>query len=225
MKDHEVPFKNAKKDKNGYATLLVKFGEWYVPVKGKPLPLIKEEAPDLKEIKCVNLTRWNLKDIPEVAKKVGVLCGDAENYTPMLYWNGNEAAWKFWDEGLGGIDNDDDDTIDWLDEKIEELEDAEAFYKPHVDESGNMGDENVHCVYLGNSNVKLWDDGTSELKKRGLIDELLQYGPEHLKARSISIVNSARNKHQKIPYAEIGEALRYAAANLTNEQLGKIFLN
>ena len=68
------------------------------------------------------------------------------------------------------------------------------------------------------------DDGTTELKKRGLIDELLQHGPEYLKGRSISIVNSARNKHQKIPYAEIGEALRYAAADLTNEQLGKIFL-
>lgn len=67
-------------------------------------------------------------------------------------------------------------------------------------------------------------DGTTELKKRGLIDKLLQYGPEHLKARSISIVNGSRINHRKIPYSEIGEALRHAAANLTNEQLGKIFL-
>ena len=223
MKGHEVPFKNAKKDRNGYATLLVKFGEWYVPVKGKPLSLIKEEAPELKEIKRVNLTRWNLKDIPEISKLVGVLCGGGPGYTAMLYWNGNEAAWKFWDEGLGGIDNDDDKTIDQLDEKIEELDDD--FYKPHVDESGNMGDENVHCIYLGNSNVKLWDDGTTELKKRGIVDELLQHGPDYLKARSISIVNSARNKHQKIPYAEIGEALRYTIADLTDEQLGKLFIN
>ena len=223
MKDHEVPFKNAKKDRNGYATILVKFGEFYVPVKGKPLPLIKEEAPELKEIKRVNLTRWNLKDIPEISELVGILCGGGEGYTVMLYWNGNECVWKFWDEGLGGIDNDDDDTLEKLDEKIEELEDS--LYKPHDDDAGNMGDENVHCVYLGNSNVKLWDDGTSELKKRGLIDTLLQHGPEYLKARSISIVNSARNKHQKIPYAEIGEALRYTAADLTDEQLGKLFIN
>ena len=62
------------------------------------------------------------------------------------------------------------------------------------------------------------------LKKRGLIDKLLQHGPDYLKAHSISIVNGARNKHQKIPYAEIGEALRYAAADMANEQLGKIFL-
>lgn len=223
MKDHEVPFKNAKKDRNGYATILVKFGEFYVPVKGKPLPLIKEEAPELKEIKRVNLTRWNLKDIPEISELVGVLCGGGEGYTEMLYWNGNECVWKFWNEGLGGIENDDDNTLEKLDEKIEDLEDS--LYKPHDDHAGNMGDENVHCVYLGNSNVKLWDDGTSELKKRGLIDELLQHGPDYLKARSISIVNSARNKHQKIPYAEIGEALRYTAADLTDEQLGKLFIN
>ena len=223
MKDHEVPFKNAKKDRNGYATILVKFGEFYVPVKGKPLPLIKEEAPELKEIKRVNLTRWNLKDIPEISKLIGVLCGGGEGYTVMLYWNGNECVWKFWYEGLGGIDNDDDDTLEKLDEKIEELEDS--LYKPHEDHAGNMGDENVHCVYLGNSNVKLWDDGTTELKKRDLIDELLQHGPNYLKARSISIVNSARNKHQKIPYAEIGEALRLATADLTDEQLGKLFIN
>ena len=200
----------------------MKFGEFYVPVKGKPLPLIKEEAPDLKEIKRINLTRWNLKDIPEISALVGILCGESLGYTTMLYWNGNECVWKFWDEGLGGIDNDDDDTLEKLDEKIEELEDS--LYKPHDDDAGNMGDENVHCVYLGNSDVKLWDDNTSELKNRGFIDELLQYGPEYLKARSISIVNNARNKHQKIPYSEIGEALRYVAADLTNEQLGKIFL-
>lgn len=223
MIDHEVPFKSAKKDRNGYATILVKFGEFYVPVKGKPLPLIKEEAPSLEEIKRTNLTRWNLKDIPEISKLVGVLCGGGEGYTAMLYWNGNECVWKFWDEGLGGIDNDDDDTLEKLDEKIEDLEDF--LYKPHDDHAGNRGDEDVHCIYLGNSNVKLWDDGTSELKKRSLIDELLQYGSEYLKARSVSIVNSARNKHQKIPYAEIGEALRYAATDLTDEQLGKLFIN
>ena len=224
MIDYEVPFKIAKKDRNGYATILVRFGEFYVPVKGKPLPLIKEEAPELKEIKRVNLTRWNLKDIPEISELVGVLCGGGEGYTAMLYWNGSECVWKFWDEGLGGIDNDDDDTIAKLNKKIEELENSDSLYEPHEDRAGNMGDEDVHCIYLGNSNVKLWDDGTSELKKRGLVDKILQHGPKYLKARSISIVNSARNRHQKIPYAEIGEALRHTAANLTNEQLGKIFL-
>ena len=223
MSNHEVPFKNAKKDHDGYATILVKFGKWYVPVKGKPLPLIKEEEVlDLKEIKRINLTRWNLKDIPEIAKLVGNLCRGEDGYTARLYWNGNEGAWKFYDYNLSGIDDDSDEVIDELNRKIDKLD--KTLYIPHDDNIGNMGNENVHCIYLGNSNVKLWDDGTSELKKRCLIDELLQIGPECFKARSISIVNSARNRHKKIPYAEIGEALRYISADLTNEQLGKIFL-
>lgn len=222
MKDYEVPFKNAKKDCNGYATILVKFGEFYVPVKGKPLPLIKEESPSLKDIKRINLTRWNLKDIPEIAELVGNLCGGEDGYTTKLYWNGNEVAWKFYDECLGGIDDESDEAIDELDRKIDKLD--KTLYKPHDDHVGNMGDENVHCVYLGNSGVELWDDGKSELQKTNLIDEDLKHSPEHLKECAISIVDSARDKHQKIPYAEIGEALRYAATNLNDEQLGKLFL-
>lgn len=160
MKDHEVPFKNAVKDENGYATILVRFNEDYIPVKGKPLPLVKEEAPELDEIKRINLTRWLLKDIPEITELIGEICGDG--YTTMLYWNGNEGAWKFWDDCLNGFDEDDfdedefDDILEKLEDKIDKLEDV--LYKPHVDELGNMGDESVHCVYLGNSDVKLWDD-------------------------------------------------------------------
>ena len=223
MPNHEVPFNNAEKDCDGYATILVKFGKWYVPVKGKPLPLIKEEeVPDLKEIKRINLTRWNLTDIPEIAKLVGNLCRGEDGYTARLYWNGNEGAWKFYDYNLSGIDDDSDEVIDELNRKIDKLD--KILYKPHDDNAGNTGDEDVHCIYLGNSNVNLWDDGTSELKKRGLIDELLQHGLESLKARFVSLVENARNRHQKIPYAEIGEALRYVSADLTNEQLGKLFL-
>lgn len=169
---HEVPFKDAKKDCNGYATILVKFGDWYVPVKGKPLSLVKDELDeetDLNEIKRLNLTRWNLKDIPEIAKLVGNLCGGEDGYIAMLYWNGSEVAWKFYDEGLGGIDDESDEVIDELNRKIDELD--KTFYKPHDDNTGNYGDESVHCVYFGNSDVKLWDDGSTELKKRGLVDE------------------------------------------------------
>lgn len=64
----------------------------------------------------------------------------------------------------------------------------------------------------------------SKDEKSPLVDKLLEYGPEFLKARSISIVINARNRHQKIPYADIGEALRLIASDLSNEQLGKIFL-
>lgn len=57
-----------------------------------------------------------------------------------------------------------------------------------------------------------------------LISVLLQYGSECLKARAIAARNIARRRHKKIPYTEIGDALRYAAASLSDEQLGKLFL-
>ena len=163
MKDHEVPFKLAIKDKDGFATILVRFHENYIPVKGKPLPLIKEESPDLDEVKRLNLTRWFLKDAPEIAEIVGNICG--EGYASMLYWNGNEGAWKFYDIcpfSTNGLDEDEldedelDELYDKLEDKIDELEDV--LYKPHVDHTGNMGDDSVHCVYLGNSDVELWND-------------------------------------------------------------------
>lgn len=221
MKNYEVPFKNAKKDRDGYATILVNFGEYNVPVKGKPLPITKDETtPTLKEIKRINLTCWNLKDIPEIAKIVGDLCGCDEGITTLLYWNGYDCVWKLWsdDENLPEpeIENDDDDEVmDLLDEKIEKLENN--LYEPHdTDNYGNFGDPDVHCVYLGNSDVKLFENSIQPSD-----DELLQDDPKHLKANAISIVNNARNKHQKIPYAKIGEALRC----MTDEELGKIFVN
>lgn len=157
MTNHEVPFKNAKKDHDGYATILVKFGGWYVPVKGRPLPLVKDELgeeTDLSKIKRINLTRWNLKDIPEIARLVGNLCGGEDGYTTMLYWNGIEVAWKFYDESLGGIDDESDEAITELNREIDKLD--KTFYKPHNDHAGNYGDESVHCVYFGNSDVDIW---------------------------------------------------------------------
>ena len=157
MKNYEIPFNNAKKDSDGYATLLVEFGDWYVPVKGRPLSLVKDELDeetDLSEIKRLNLTRWNLKDIPEIAKLVGNLCGGEDGYTAMLYWNGAEATWKFYDEGPGGIDDESDEVINELNKKIDMLD--KTFYKPYDDNTRNYGDESVHCVYFGNSDVDVW---------------------------------------------------------------------
>jgi hypothetical protein len=56
------------------------------------------------------------------------------------------------------------------------------------------------------------------------ISVLLQHGSGCFKARAIATRNIARCQHKKIPYAEIGAALRRVAANLTDEQLGKLFL-
>jgi len=223
MKNHEISFKNAKKDKDGYATILVKFGEFYVPVKGKPLPLDKKEEDnygDEDEINRLNLTHWNLKDIPEIAERVGVLCG--EGYDDVLYWNGNETAWKFYYDGLGGIDNDDDDTIDWLDSKIEDLEDS--LYKPHDDHAGNMGDEDVHCIYDGKSGISLWNDGKDKTIKRTLADELTSNTWSNFYDAATEAVEKARKSHKKIPYAEIGEAIRKRIDSLNDEDIAKSFL-
>ena len=157
MKNYEIPFNNAKKDSGGYATLLVEFGDWYVPVKGRPLSLVKDELDeetDLSEIKRLNLTRWNLKDTPEIAKLVGKLCGGEDGYTTMLYWNSREVVWKFYVECFGGIDDESDEVINELNKKIDMLD--KTFYKLHDDNTGNYGDESVHCVYFGNSGVDVW---------------------------------------------------------------------
>ena len=53
---------------------------------------------------------------------------------------------------------------------------------------------------------------------------LLQHGSGCFKARAIAVRNIARCQHKKIPYTEIGAALRHAAAEMSNEELGKLFL-
>ena len=222
MKNHEISFKNAEKDKDGYATILVKFGEFFVPMKGKPLPLIKKDCPELDEIYRVNLTRWNLKDIPEIAKLVGSLCGNG--YDDLLYWNGYEGVWKFWNEGLGGIDNDDDDILDELDEKIKELECGGDLYQPHLDETGNLGDESVHCVYDGKSGIPFWDNGKAKTIKRTLADELTCNTCSNFYDAATEAVEKARHSHKKIPYAEIGEAIRKRIDSLNDEDIAKFFL-
>lgn len=233
MKDHEISFKNAKKDRNGYATIIVVIDEYYIPVKGKPLPLIKEEAPDLKEINRLNLTRWNIKDIPEIARRVGNLCGGAKGLTAMLYWNGSETAWKFWNEGPSNVVKDDDDTVDWLDYKIEDLEDEGAFYKPHNDNEGNMGDESVHCVYDGKSGIPLWNDSfkhggfsMSEIKSEDcqLAADLICHSLKNFYDVAIEAVNKARSSHKRIPYDEIGEAIRKRINGMSNKDIAKFFL-
>lgn len=56
------------------------------------------------------------------------------------------------------------------------------------------------------------------------ISVLLQHGSGCFKARAIATRNIARYQHKKIPYIEIGAALRHITANLSDEELGKLFL-
>ena len=102
-------YKDAKKDKNGYVKIMVRFYsndkrledldmfcDVYACVLAKPVKLTKDDlACGTDEAKRVNLTRWKFKDIPSVKKKIGKVAG-----TYLCYWNGRECAWKSDDDGI-----------------------------------------------------------------------------------------------------------------------------
>lgn len=213
MKNHEVSFNEAKKNKDGFTKILVRFGDWYVPMLGKPLPLTqddKTESGGEHEITRLNLTRWILKDIPEVAKLVSYLADGKESW--LFYYNGAEGTWKFWDAPLAGIDEsgeDFDEKIDKLNEMIEEMDDE--LYRPHYDQTGNMGDENVHAVYDAGLNVVLGQVDTAETELEAYIKSI----PE--------IVEKARKSHKRIPWVEIGQTVYELCQPYGAEEFGKIF--
>lgn len=240
-KNYEVPFKDAKLDKHGYTMLVVKVGEWYVPAMGKPESFTAYDrchmllACNTADIKRLNLTNWILKDIPEIAKLTGKLFNPY--HAEALYWNGNEAAWNFYDEGLGGLDDESDEVIDKLNDFID-WHDGDL-YKPHVDREGNCGDESVHCVYFGNSDVTCFSDCSDEIveswddidghEEVELPKVKLGHAEadclEDLKDEAICMIQKARRNHKKIPYAEIGAAIREFISFKDDNEIGKIFMN
>lgn len=234
--NYEVPFSNAKKDPNGYAKLVVKVGEWYVPALGKPVSFTAYDrchallGTDIADIKELNLTKWDLKDIPEIREWTGKLFG----CECILYWNGNECAWKFYEDSFGGIDDDSDEVIEMLDDYLDE-HDSE-FYKPHDDHAGNFGDTGVHCVYFGNSDVRIFSDCNDEEVESWDENGDVKAGSvklgsveieslDHLGDEASELVRCARQSHKKIPYAEIGRALRdFVSAEADDVKLGKEFI-
>jgi hypothetical protein len=63
----------------------------------------------------INLTKWVLKDNPEVANRIGKYANDEEY---VLYWNGAEGAWKFyetleWEPIYISEDDLSDDDMKW----------------------------------------------------------------------------------------------------------------
>ena len=234
---YEVMFKDAKKDKNGFAKILVRFGDFCVPMLGKPVALVKDdiaEVSDCKkdaaaEINRLNLTRWVLKDIPAVAKVLSEsLANGKESW--LFYYNGAEGTWKFWDAPFAGIDeganaDEFDEKLDKLDSIIDSVEDD--LYCPHIDKLGNYGDESVHAVYSRKALKKIIgkDDDSSgnecchseDASELDLVAYVKQVP---------SIVGKARMQHKKIPYAEIGKrAFDMVSSTLSDEELGKLIFN
>ena len=140
MKNFEHKFADAKKDKNGYTKIRIRlYGILeYVCVMAKPMPLTKSEIDSysLEEVLRLNLTKFELKNIPGTEKLYGKIEGDW-----FMYFNGAECAWKFYEDVLT-IDDD-----DLTDKQIQQLADEEPWFEPHNDGAGNYGDWSVHAVY------------------------------------------------------------------------------
>ena len=140
MKNFEHKFADAKKDKNGYTKIRIRLYDnaEYICVLAKPMPLTKSEIDiySLEEVLRLNLTKFELKNIPGTEKLYGKIEGDW-----LMYFNGAECAWKFYEEVLA-IDDD-----DLTDKQIQLLADEEPWFEPHNDGAGNYGDWSVHAVY------------------------------------------------------------------------------
>lgn len=229
--NYEVKFNTVKKDKDGFVPLLVRCGEYCVPMLGMPLALTQydRDALDAAEIKRLNLSRWILKDIPEVAS---VFCSlSPEGWCALMYFNGREGSWKFYERNPFSIDDEADgfdDKLDALDEVIESLD--SELYKPHYDESGNTGDESVHAVYTNDlSRVR---GGCISVK-----DYDSSYDPEDPTGDELDLVSFimnipakiglARKQHKALPYGDIGQELVDMICAIDddggNEAVGKLF--
>ena len=216
--DYENKYKNAKKfDKAGSVYIIVRFGEVYLPVKAKPIPL-PEQCETRSEILRLNLTMWALNDIPEVKKVTGVVCS---NHEALLYWNGAERSWKFYDEPFSSLE---DDLTDHQWAKVEDLRkryEADGyFFEPHIDEDGNLGDEEDHAVYDHKTLKKFADSGDKPSPRTDL--KFHESTFIEVAAMNASMqVYIARCKHKKIPYATEGKLFRKLLAGKTDEEIGK----
>ena len=140
MKNFEHKFADCKKDKNGYTKIRIRLYDnaEYICVMAKPMPLTKSEIDSysLEEVLRLNLTKFELKNIPGTEKLYGDVSGEF-----IMYFNGAECAWKFDEEALT-IDDD-----DLTDEQIKQLAVEKPWFEPHNDGAGNYGDEDDHAVY------------------------------------------------------------------------------
>ena len=138
--DCENKFADCKKDKNGFTKIRIRAnGEAdYICVLAKPMPLTEDELNEYghDEVCSLNLTKFELKNLPGTKKLYGDVSGEF-----IMYFNGAECAWKFYDDYLSLDDE------DLTDEQIQQLADEEPWFEPHNDEAGNYGDESVHAVY------------------------------------------------------------------------------
>ena len=220
--NYENKYKNAKKlDDFGNVYITVRFGEVYLPVMARPIDL-PEQCETRNEILRLNLTMWVLNDIPEVRKVIGPAC---ISHRALLYWNGAEKSWKFYDEPICCLE-DKLSEHQWA--KVEDLrkqyEADGCFFEPHVDEDGNLGDEEDHAVY-DRKTLKKFADGDDEPVSK---TDLKFHESTFIEVAAMNAsmqVYIARCKHKKIPYATEGKLFRKLLAEKTDEEIGKALAN
>ena len=151
-KSFEHKFIDAKKDQDGFSKIKVRFylddNDFYACVMAKPVDItpaylskfmIQEElnlGEALQEIRRLNLTIWEFKNISEIEVIIGDISGRFE-----CYFNGAEVSWKFYEAVCPIIKN----AIS--EEDIQTLSQEIPWFEPHNDDTGNFGDQEVHAVY------------------------------------------------------------------------------
>lgn len=142
MKNFEHKFADCKKDKNGYTKICIRLygNAEYICVMAKPIPLTRDEMTEcggFDEVLRLNLTKFDIQNIPGTEKLYGKI--DSES---IMYYNGAERAWKFYDEPNFSID---DGNLS--EAQIEMLANEKPWFEPHNDEAGNYGDVDDHSTY------------------------------------------------------------------------------
>ena len=222
--DYENKYKDAKKlDKAGNVYITVRFGEVYLPVKAKPIPL-PEQCETRGEILRLNLTNWKLNDIPEVKKVTGPVC---RGNTALLYWNGAERSWKFYDEPISYLE---DELSDRKQDKVEDLRMKFAggglLFEPHIDEDDNMGDEEDHAVYDRKTLKKFADDEDKPSPSPSKGVKFHKYTAIELACiNAADRVARARDNHARLPYDVEGERFRKMLDGMTDTEIGKALAN
>lgn len=210
-------FDEAKKDKDGFVFLNVKFdGNIILPMRGKLSYPFNEDAADYDnydEIENEFASTWILKDIPECAKHLKSNCNG--NFK-ALYWDPYDEAWCFANNlhhsvyghticgasNINGVSQRAVSKVKDLTHKLHMFEIVLADYYAFVKDEDR------------NNAVQAKVNDYSDL------NDIVE-----LRLAAICDIEKAKRSHKKIPYAEVGNAAREFVDCLSDAELGKLLAN
>lgn len=215
-------YDEAKKDKDGYVFLEVRFNyddvDVVIPMKGKlSCPNADVEVDnEYDESEEAFTSKWILKDIPECTEYVKSYC---DNDAETLYWNPYDEVWCFEDmhdaEFNDKYDIDEDYVFERIIDKIDNIASELNLFQIDVDKYSDFivaeDDDTV-----SNSEVDVDVNTTYHSDVNDIVE---------LHRTAICDVEKAKKNHKKIPYTEVGNAVRKLISGLTDTELGKMFAN